>query len=143
MMVNTSFEAYAPRPEALQKTSKGTAGQAAQAPPKAQGSADTGAPLIPTAALFDAVDVVLDLSKEGRDLYGSYSALSQEDRSLFIDIIGNVMGQGVVGNESLEVRGSSQKSYASTRLGSEELRHAKPSSPPANNSPIIQMDITV
>ena len=72
------------------------------------------------------MDVVLDLSAEGRALFDSYNALSKEDRSLFIDIVGDVLAQGVVGKESLEVRGAEVESFASTRLGSEELRQAKP-----------------
>jgi len=82
-------------------------------------------PVLPTGSLFDAVGVVLDLSLEGRDLLGAYAQLSAEDRSAFLDIVANLLSQGVVGTETLEVNGEPYTCFITTRLGDPRLMHAR------------------
>jgi len=91
----------------------------------AEGSA-SGTRLIPTASLFDAVGVVLDLSLEGRDLIGTYASMKPEDRGAFVDMLTTVMDSGVVGNETLEIAGKPYSTDAVTRLGDNGLLHANP-----------------
>ena len=88
------------------------------------GNAAQDPKLIPTATLFDAVGVVLDLSLENRDVVGAYSQLSSSDKSAFLNQLSELMQQGVVGTETLEVRGEAYTTDITTRLGDETLRHA-------------------
>lgn len=83
-------------------------------------------PILPTAGLFDAVGVVLDLSMGNRDVLGAYDRLNKSEQRQFLDIIASVLDQGVVGTETLEVRGEAQRVFVSTRLGDAQLRHARP-----------------
>ncbi len=88
-------------------------------------SVDSG-PLIPTASLFDAVGVVLNLSDSGRDLMGTLARVSVSERPAFIEMVADLLQHGVVGTETLEVNGEPYTAFATTRLGDAQLRHAKP-----------------
>ncbi len=99
----------------------------AVATPRPSANAQTSVdPVLPTGSLFDALDTVLDLSSQGRDLLAAYSSLSSADQEAFTQTLSSLLSQGVVGTETLEVRGEPYTSFATTRIGDEDLRGARP-----------------
>lgn len=80
----------------------------------------------PTAAsVFEAVQDSLTLDSGARDLWGSVQALDEDGVKEFLSALATLLKEGVVGTETLEVNGEPYQSFVSTRLGSEDLRHAR------------------
>jgi len=78
-------------------------------------------------AVFDAIDLALDLSHNGpRDLAGAVKKLSSGECEEFLTMLAELLQQGVIGTETLEVNGEPYTCYLPTRLGDPRLMHAKP-----------------
>lgn len=74
--------------------------------------------------IYGLIDDALDLSPNGRDFLGQFNQLTGPERDAFLKELTTLLDQGVVGYESLEVRGERRTSFVSTRLGDPELRNA-------------------
>ena len=103
------------------QTSPPRSGDAAQLPVAA---AFEHEPILPTASIFDAIDLVLDLSSEGRGLLEAYSSLGADDQQTFLGMLAELLKQGVIGQETLELGGQPYTTFATTRLGDPKLMHA-------------------
>jgi len=79
----------------------------------------------PSSAI-DAVDVVFQLSRGGRDVLGAVYALDKEQLQEFLRITADLLRQGVVGTEVLNVRGEPYVSYLPERVADPKLRDAPP-----------------
>jgi hypothetical protein len=77
------------------------------------------------ASVFEAVQDTLAIGSGARDIWGSVQGLDEEGVKEFLSTLAVLLREGVVGTESLEVNGERYESFVSTRLGSEELRHAR------------------
>lgn len=82
----------------------------------------------PGPSAMDAIDEFLNLT-DRRDLFETLASLSVEEKEAFLKVLGHLLQQGVVGRETLEVRGEEVDTFVSTRIGSEELRHARRARP--------------
>lgn len=56
-------------------------------------------------------------------------ALSAEERDSFLKMLANLLQQGVVGTETLEVNGQPRDTFVSARMADPELAHARPYRP--------------
>ena len=110
----------------------GTVREARISPPRTEESAPPPIasaierePVLPTASVFDAIYLALDLTSGGRDLIGTYNSMSAEDRGAFLSQLAGLLEQGVVGQETVELNGEPYTTFITTRLGDPELMHAR------------------
>lgn len=73
---------------------------------------------------IEAVDVVLDLSRGARDLLGVVYGLPKDGLHEFLKLSADLLQQGVVGTETLDVRGEPYKSFLPLRIADPRLRDA-------------------
>jgi len=77
-------------------------------------------------SVFDAVDLALDLSHHSpRDLTGAINKLTPAEGQDFLVMLAELLQQGVIGSETLEVNGEPYTCYLPTRLGDARLMHAR------------------
>lgn len=78
-------------------------------------------------SVFDAIDYTLDLSNpRGRNLLGAVGELSPADRQTFLTSLADLLQQGVIGTETLDVHGEPYTCFLPTRLSDPRLAHARP-----------------
>lgn len=78
-------------------------------------------------AVFDAIDLALDLNHNGpRDLAGAMKKLSAAECEEFLTMLAELLQQGVIGTETLDVNGEPYTCHLPARLGDSRLMHAKP-----------------
>lgn len=109
----------------------GTVSGAAPALPRAASDAAVLPPIGPAmnlsdTALFDVVDLALDLSQGGRDLMGAVSGLSLEEIGRAGKLLSGLVQHGVVGYEDLDVNGARRRVDVTVRMADPALRHARP-----------------
>ncbi len=78
---------------------------------------------------FGAISEALDLSSGGRDPVENATALSGEERAIFLKMLARLLQRGVVGTEILHVNGRPRETFVSTRMADPELAHARPYRP--------------
>ena len=83
------------------------------------------APAPTTPAVVSAIDDTLDLSSQSRNLPATFQALSAEDKHTYLQNLARLLKAGIVGTETLEVRGNTYQSFASTRFVDPEVTHAR------------------
>jgi hypothetical protein len=71
---------------------------------------------VPDAGTFAAVDGFLNLTAEGRDVFGLVENLSPSERSNFLNVVASLLRQGVIGNEYREVGGRPVEQFATTAI---------------------------
>ena len=71
-----------------------------------------------------AVEVLLDLSRGARDLLGAVFGLPAEDLQAFLKLSTDLLKQGVVGSETLKVRGRPYKSFVPSQIADPYLYDA-------------------
>ncbi len=76
-------------------------------------------------AVGNAVDRVMDLSLENRNVFTSLDGLSGEERDSFLDLLAGLLKQGIVGIETLDVRGRPYERFATNSIGDDRFRGAK------------------
>ncbi len=77
-------------------------------------------------SVFDAVDLALDLShKSPRDLMGAMNKLTPGECQEFLSMLAELLQQGIIGTETLEVNGEPYTCYLPTRMGDTRLMHAR------------------
>lgn len=82
------------------------------------------APDVVSGSAIEAVDVVLDLSRGSRNVLGSVFRLDKDQLQEFLRITAELLQQGIVGTETLEVRGEPYVSYLPDRIADPRLRDA-------------------
>jgi hypothetical protein len=75
---------------------------------------------------FAAIDDVLDLSQTARDIAGTYAALAPGERNDFLAQLADLLKQGIIGAETLKVRGEPYQSFIDVGIADPKLRGAKP-----------------
>lgn len=73
---------------------------------------------------LQALEDTLDLSGGARDLMATYAALDAPDRAIYLAQLARLLDAGIVGTETLEVRGAPYQSFASTRFADPALANA-------------------
>lgn len=109
----------------------GTVSGASPAPPRTASGVAVLPPIGPAmnlsdTALFDVVDLALDLSEEGRDLMGAVSGLTSEQIGRAGQLLSDLVKQGVVGYEDLDVNGARRRVDVTVRMADPALRNARP-----------------
>ena len=89
-------------------------------PAPAQSLHQALAPTVPS-----ALEDTLDLSSQSRKLPETFQALSAEDKNSYLQNLARLLKAGIVGTETLEVRGNTYQSFASTRFVDPEVTHAR------------------
>ncbi len=93
------------------------------------------APILPADGLPDfvhdagaisAVDTILDLSGSRNGLIGALGDLSPEEAESLGTLLASLIQQGVVGVETLDVRGERYTSFITNRLAPSDAQHARP-----------------
>ncbi len=79
-----------------------------------------------TTTIAQAVEDTFDLSDSGRDLHQHLQSLAPADREAYLKMLARLLKSGVVGTETLEVRGRSYQTFATTRLADPRLARARP-----------------
>lgn len=75
-----------------------------------------------TAKVYDRLDKFLNLGKPDRlDI----SDLSESEKNDFLKMLAELIKQGIVGYEILEVNGKPEKHYVVNQIGDERIRDAK------------------
>lgn len=104
------------------------------APPSRGGASEVPAPrsggsatqAFPRNAVFDAVERVFDLSRTGRDLFGALHTLNGAELDEFLSLTAHLLSQGIVGIETLDLRGRPYQSFITTRIAAPHLRGLRP-----------------
>jgi hypothetical protein len=73
--------------------------------------------------VFGAVDSFFNLGNSGR--LNSYYNLSDKDKESFVKIVSELMKQGYVGYEILEIDGQPEKHSIESQIGDERVKNAK------------------
>jgi hypothetical protein len=73
-----------------------------------------------------AIEDTLNLSSESRDLAANYNALSPDEKTTYLENLARLLKAGVVGTETLTVRGQPYQSFVTNRFADPELAHARP-----------------
>ena len=81
---------------------------------------------LPALGAVQAADHYLDLSRQSRDVLGRLDGLNDAELDSFLHMIATLVKQGIIGVETLEVRGEPYQSFITTRIGAPELRGARP-----------------
>ena len=73
-----------------------------------------------------AIADTLDLSLPSRNPFQIVEELRPEDQEVYLEQLARLLREGIVGTETLDVRGQPYTSFASTRFADPELAHARP-----------------
>jgi hypothetical protein len=92
------------------------------APPKSTTSFKDTANISDTSKVFSQVDHFLNLGNPGRVDVGS---MSPADRKDFLKIVANLLHNGVVGYEVLNVNGQPEKHFIENEIGDTRIKGAK------------------
>ena len=88
---------------------------------------DRGADRLSAVAAADAVDDVLNLSgAAGRDVIGTFHRLDSGEQQDFLTMLAELLSQGVVGTETLEVNHEPYVSFLPSSIADPRLAHARP-----------------
>lgn len=82
--------------------------------------ADTGLPVM------NSIDRLFDLSRPNRDILGTLHSLQGDELDEFLKLTAYLLQQGIVGIETLEVRGRPYQSFISNRIAAPQLHGARP-----------------
>ena len=89
----------------------------------------------PEVAAYQAVDDVLDLSRESRNIIGALHELGPVARQHFLDMTANILKTGIVGYELFDTGNRDpEQSYLLARSAEDPLRQARPYREPAGRA---------
>ena len=91
----------------------------------------------PGGGAFQAIEDTFDLTHGNRNLHGNFQRLSPEDQQEYLKMLARLLQHGIVGTETLNVNNQPYTTFATTRLGDPQLRHAPPYRPRAAPSNIL------
>tara|TARA_R110001592_G_scaffold57055_3_gene173564 strand:- start:139 stop:471 length:333 start_codon:yes stop_codon:yes gene_type:complete len=77
-------------------------------------------------SVANAIEDTVNLSSESRNLAAIYNALSPDEKTTYLENLARLLKAGVVGTETLTVRGQPYQSFVTNRFADPELAHARP-----------------
>ncbi len=93
-------------------------------PPIPPAAAFTGAS--GPAAVSDAVEDTLDLSRQSRAFFGGPSVITPDDFESFLQQLATLLRNGIVGTETRELDGRPVERFVTTAIGDPSLRGLAP-----------------
>lgn len=76
--------------------------------------------------VFQAVDEALNLTKENRNVFDVYDSIGSGNIKTFLDTLADLLKNGVVGTELLDLGGRPTESFASSNFADSRLHDAVP-----------------